>query len=93
MTVLTDKFNWDTHGVAILGKVSPGSVHIHPPIHSSNMMRFAISPEVTSVAVTIALVGYVDSIVAAKESSSRFNYPISPNRELTALGLGEQFRA
>lgn len=53
------------------------------------MMRFAISPEVTSVAVTIALVGYVDSIVAAKEHSSRFNYPISPNRELTALGLGE----
>ena len=73
----------------ILGKVSPGSVHIHLPIHSSSMMRFAISPEVTSVAVTIALVGYVDSIVAAKEHSSRFNYPISPNRELTALGLGK----
>ncbi|KAK9899436.1 hypothetical protein P389DRAFT_168412 [Cystobasidium minutum MCA 4210] len=86
-TFLTDKFDWDVRGLAILGKVSPGSVHLHPPIHSSNMMRFAISPEVTSVAVTIALVGYVDSIVAAKESASRFNYPISPNRELTALGL------
>jgi MFS superfamily sulfate permease-like transporter len=53
------------------------------------MMRFALSPEVTSVAVTIALVGYVDSIVSAKENASRFNYPISPNRELTAFGLGK----
>lgn len=32
--------------------------------------------------------GYVDSIVAAKQNASQFNYAISPNRELTALGIG-----
>lgn len=72
-----------------MGKVSPGSVHVHFPIHSTSMARFAVTPEVTGAAVTIALIGYVDSIVAAKESASRFNYAISPNRELTALGIGE----
>ena len=32
--------------------------------------------------------GYVDSIVAGKQNASQFNYAISPNRELTALGIG-----
>lgn len=30
--------------------------------------------------------GYVDSIMAAKENSLKFGYPISANRELVALG-------
>lgn len=38
--------------------------------------------------ITIAIMGYVDSIVAGKQNASRYNYAISPNRELTALGIG-----
>jgi len=34
----------------------------------------------------IAVVGFLDSIVAAKQNASRFGYSISPNRELVALG-------
>jgi MFS superfamily sulfate permease-like transporter len=34
----------------------------------------------------MAVVGFVDSIVAAKENASKFGYPVSPNRELVALG-------
>ena len=34
----------------------------------------------------ISVVGFVDSIVAAKQNSARFGYSISPNRELVALG-------
>jgi MFS superfamily sulfate permease-like transporter len=41
--------------------------------------------------ITIAIMGYVDSIVAAKQNASQFNYAISPNRELTALGIGKAF--
>ena len=36
----------------------------------------------------IAVVGFLDSIVAAKQNSARFGYSISPNRELVALGVG-----
>ena len=31
--------------------------------------------------------GYVDSVMAAKENSAKFGYPISANRELVALGM------
>jgi MFS superfamily sulfate permease-like transporter len=36
----------------------------------------------------IAVAGFLDSVVAAKQNSSRFGYTISPNRELVALGAG-----
>ena len=42
----------------------------------------------------ISVVGFLDSIVAAKQNSARFGYSISPNRELVALGaanLGASF--
>ncbi|CAD6568133.1 MAG: hypothetical protein CYPHOPRED_002330 [Cyphobasidiales sp. Tagirdzhanova-0007] len=86
-TILTAKLEWDTKGVGILGKVSAGAVHLHFPIHSSKMTRYAISSDVLSSAVTIAIMGYVDTIVAAKQNASSFNYAISPNRELTAIGI------
>ncbi len=34
----------------------------------------------------IAVIGYLDSIVSAKQNGARFGYSISPNRELVALG-------
>jgi len=34
----------------------------------------------------ISIVGFLDSIVAAKQNAARFSYSISPNRELVALG-------
>jgi MFS superfamily sulfate permease-like transporter len=34
----------------------------------------------------ISVLGFLDSIVAAKQNSARFGYSISPNRELVALG-------
>ncbi len=36
----------------------------------------------------IAIIGYFDSIIAGKQNATRFNYLISPNRELVALGAG-----
>lgn len=36
----------------------------------------------------ISVVGFLDSIVAAKQNAGRFGYTISPNRELVALGAG-----
>jgi MFS superfamily sulfate permease-like transporter len=36
----------------------------------------------------VSVVGFLDSVVAAKQNSARFGYSISPNRELVALGAG-----
>lgn len=36
----------------------------------------------------ISIIGFLDSIVAAKQNSGRFGYSISLNRELVALGAG-----
>ena len=40
----------------------------------------------TTISV-VAVVGFLDSIVAAKQNAARFRYSISPNRELVALGV------
>lgn len=34
----------------------------------------------------MAIVGVVDSMVAARENATKYGYPVSPNRELVALG-------
>lgn len=34
----------------------------------------------------MAVVGVVDSMVAARENATKYGYPVSPNRELVALG-------
>ena len=56
-------------------------------IHRSVHIPFVpIDPELTPIYRVIAVVGFLDSIVAAKQNSARFGYSISPNRELVALG-------
>jgi len=34
----------------------------------------------------ISIIGFLDSIVSAKQNAARYSYSISPNRELVALG-------
>lgn len=72
-TLLTSIFNWDKKGLSILGHVSTGSVHLHVPFQHSNIkhIKIAFAPS-----LTISVLGYLDSIVASKENSSRFNYSI-----------------
>ncbi|KAK7472325.1 hypothetical protein VKT23_000444 [Stygiomarasmius scandens] len=84
-TALSAHFEWDQHGVDILGSVNvnTGSSFIQLPFKRSNM-RFL--RRTTSTAVVSAVVGYLDSMVAAKQAASRYGYTISPNRELVALG-------
>ncbi|GAA5844701.1 hypothetical protein JCM11251_007353 [Rhodosporidiobolus azoricus] len=41
--------------------------------------------------VVVAVLGFLDSIVAAKDQASKHDYPVSPNRELCALGFANLF--
>ncbi|GAA5897412.1 hypothetical protein JCM6882_001880 [Rhodosporidiobolus microsporus] len=42
-------------------------------------------------ATVVAVLGFLDSIVAAKDQASKHDYPVSPNRELCALGFANLF--
>ena len=41
-----------------------------------------------SLSRVCVIVGFLDSIVAAKQNAGLYGYSISPNRELVALGAG-----
>ncbi|KAI0087124.1 sulfate anion transporter [Irpex rosettiformis] len=86
-TILSDQFDWDEDGVDILGSVpiKHGGSFIHLPIHK---MTLRYLRKTTSTAVLIAVAGFLDSIVSAKQNAARYGYSISPNRELVALGAG-----
>ncbi|KAF5375547.1 hypothetical protein D9615_009135 [Tricholomella constricta] len=85
-TFLCSKLRWDKDGVDILGAVpvATGESLIQFPVRAANLKYLR---RTTSTAVLISIVGFLDSIVAAKQNSARFGYGISPNRELVALGV------
>jgi len=84
-TFLSDEFNWSDDGIAILGSVKIDNGHglFAFPLLKRNT-RFLKAT--TSTAILIAVVGFLDSIVAAKTTAARLGYTVSPNRELVALG-------
>ncbi|KAI0740680.1 sulfate anion transporter [Earliella scabrosa] len=86
-TILSDNFDWDQDGVEILGSVpiNTGSSFIQFPL---SKMTLRYLRKTTPTAILISVVGFLDSVVAAKQNASRFGYSISPNRELVALGAG-----
>ncbi|KAF7304704.1 Sulfate anion transporter [Mycena kentingensis (nom. inval.)] len=83
-TILCREFRWDQEGVDILGAVPITSkAFVQIPFRASNVKYLR---RTTSTAALITVVGFLDSIVAAKQNAARFGYSISPNRELVALG-------
>ncbi|KAG8899229.1 hypothetical protein FRC00_001742 [Tulasnella sp. 408] len=84
-TVLCEALGWGEKGVAILGEVHArgGGQLLANPISKRNLNYLK---DTTSTALLVAVAGYIDSVVAAKQNASRFGYSISPNRELVALG-------
>ncbi|GAA5915751.1 uncharacterized protein JCM6883_002945 [Sporobolomyces salmoneus] len=92
-TVLSHVFEWHTQGLETLGKISPSAGKIRWPFSEpqgtgkgkTHYLDYA--HRTIGTAAVIAILGFLDSIVAAKDMASKFDYPISPNRELTALGL------
>ncbi|KAE8539601.1 hypothetical protein D1P53_003535 [Cryptococcus gattii VGV] len=83
-TILTNVLKWDERGVEVLGKIKGGSsLPFGWPIYKKTMKYFNYT---LPTAFVSAVVGVVDSIVAARENASMYGYAVSPNRELVALG-------
>ncbi|KZT22517.1 sulfate permease [Neolentinus lepideus HHB14362 ss-1] len=86
-TVMSQELDWDDDGVAVLGSVNTkiGNHFFRLPFRHKNLSYLRST---TSTAILCSVIGYLDSIVSAKQNAGRFGYSISPNRELVALGAG-----
>ncbi|GAA6006635.1 hypothetical protein JCM10207_005000 [Rhodosporidiobolus poonsookiae] len=90
-TLLSHLFSWHSAGLAVLGRVSPGAVKFRLPFVGWDAHYRAYAYRSFGTSTVIAVLGFLDSIVAAKDQASKFDYPISPNRELCALGFANLF--
>lgn len=81
-TALAYAFGLDARGVSVLGPVAGGWPHLTVPA-----MHWAQIQQLMPLALTMALVGFAQTISVGKSLGNKFGYDIDANRELTALGL------
>ncbi|KAK6525945.1 hypothetical protein TWF281_010987 [Arthrobotrys megalospora] len=84
-TVLAAKLDWSSKGIEILGDVSSGSFQMRFPFKQENLPKIR---EALPTAFLISVLGFFESVVAAKSLGSPVDANISSNRELVALGVG-----
>ncbi|PWW73953.1 hypothetical protein C7212DRAFT_283826 [Tuber magnatum] len=95
--VLTYVLRWNQQGLEILGNVetsSGGVFRFHFPFQLQHLTKLR---ETLSTAFLISVLGFFESVVAAKSLGTTLDINISSNRELIALGtanmLGGCFQA
>ena len=84
-------------GVAVVGTVPGGLPVPGLPLGPDGVLSWGIVQALLPVALTIALVGFMESLAVAKVYAARHRYGLDGNRELLALGManlvGAFFRA
>ncbi|MEX1056474.1 MAG: sulfate permease, partial [Natronospirillum sp.] len=79
-------------GVSVVGSVPAGF-----PAFSVPTMTIADLSDLLLIALTIAFIGFIESIAVAKKIAAEKHYDIDPNKELVGLGManiaGSFFRA
>lgn len=81
-TVAVWALNLQEHGVAVVGAVPSGL----PPIGVPDL-TLQLAGDLSVVASTITLVGFMGSIAIARRYASEQKYQVDANRELVSLGL------
>ncbi|KAJ3028069.1 UNVERIFIED_CONTAM: hypothetical protein HDU68_002520 [Siphonaria sp. JEL0065] len=81
-TVVSWAFRLDLLGVGVMKDVEGGLRAPQWPVITLPRVRYYILS-----AILIAVIGFVESIVIGKTYASKYNYSVSPNRELVALGV------
>jgi SulP family sulfate permease len=77
-----DLFDLDQHGVAIVGHIDSGLPTIGLPDISGNDFLNLIG-----LSVGVMLVGFAESLAAAKEYAAKAGYDIDSNEELVGVGV------
>ena len=74
---------WYLHGVKIIGEIPKGLPHFSVPKINGSMIT-----QITPIAITLALIGFMEAISIAKAiEEKKSDYEVKPNQELIALGL------
>lgn len=84
-TILCDRFRWNHSGLDIVGSVEDGvkGIEIYNPLAKDHLkLMKTLYPS----GFVCAMLGFFESTTALKSLGSRFDLPISSNRELVALG-------
>lgn len=83
-TILTWRLGWADRGLQILGEIKSTGVPLPsiPAFPSNKHLK-----DMLVQSAMISVIGFVESVVIAKTYSSRYNYTVSANRELVALGV------
>ncbi|KAK6537358.1 hypothetical protein TWF694_011550 [Orbilia ellipsospora] len=84
-TVLAAKLDWASNGIENLGDVAETNFQIRFPFKQANITKIR---EALPTAFLISVLGFFESVVAAKSLGSPIDANISSNRELVALGVG-----
>ncbi|MFA9556979.1 SulP family inorganic anion transporter [Evansella sp. AB-rgal1] len=80
--LLTATLQLDHHGVKIVGDVPQGLPSFSIPTISVESVLTLLP-----IAITISLIGFMESIAMAKAIAAKEKYKIVPNKELVGLGL------
>jgi SulP family sulfate permease len=81
-TALTFALGLDAQGVRVLGEVPAGLPQLSLPT-----LRWVDVRQLLPLALTMALVGFAQTISVGKSLGNKYGYDVDANRELTALGL------
>lgn len=85
-TVLVTVFDLKDKGVKVVGSIPDGL-----PVFAIPSINLAMMENLLPIALTIAFVGFMESISVAKALATRYRYPIDANQELIGLGLANIF--
>lgn len=84
--ILIMKFSsLEKQNVKILGKLASGFQK--PELPDLSLMSSGTGESIFGAAMLVSVIGFIEHIVIAKLYAAKYNYPISPNRELVALGI------
>ena len=82
--ILAYSFKLDQNGVNILGEIPRGLPKFTIPSFDKELFN-----ELSGLALTLALIGFMEAISIAKTIESKHNsYSVKPNKELIAIGFG-----
>ncbi|CAN5813058.1 sulfate permease [soil metagenome] len=103
-TVVVALFGWEAAGIRVVGEIPGGLPTPVLPFGGTPgdagtgaLVDVGVMWQLLPAALTIALVGFMESIAVAKVYATRHRYALDANRELVGLGLanlvGSFFRA
>jgi len=91
-TTLSHLFRWEEAGLRVVGEIPRGL-----PTPALPLLEGALILPLFPAALTIALIGFMESVAVAKVHAAKHRYRVDPDRELLALGManlgGSLFRA